>query len=218
MKDTPILFNADNAIAVACKRKQQTRRLDGLEALNLDPNAWSFSHRQDTLWIFRYLNPRPDVSDILALSCPYGREGDLLWVRESYRFGANWDTYKPSDVPPGTDLTYERDAEAGFWGKQRPSIFMPKWACRLWLTITDIRMVRLQEINEEDAIAEGIERVDGCTAPYIAWKDYTGNRQLLSPLVSFQSLWESIHGSDAWERNDWVWAFTFQLATKPLSR
>lgn len=209
MKDTPILFTPDNARAVDREMKQQTRRLDGLEAVNLDPNAWNLSHRQDNLWVFRYESPRPGDTGLLSLSCPFGTVGDRLWVQEAYRFGANWDTYKPSAVPVGVDLTFERDAKNGFWGKQRPSIFMPKWACRLWLDITDIRVQRLHDISVDDAIAEGIERVSGCTAPYWAWKDYTGHGQLLSPIFSFQSLWESIHGA-AWDRNDWVWCLTFK--------
>lgn len=173
-----------------------------------------------------WLASTSDNSRNYEVGCRYGEIGDRLWVREtacicpkrwatpddSCRADADGDlryvSYK-ADLK-NDDEEYMRDYGLSW----TPSIFMPRWASRLTLEITDIRVERLQDISEEDAIAEGIERIDDC------WRNYTHNPKTKTfpdavtawglPVVSFQSLWESIHGEGAWEINPWVWALTFQ--------
>jgi hypothetical protein len=116
--------------------------------------------------------------------CPYGRPGDRLWVRETWV--PDPDNGKAAlyraDIPP------EREADAQWVAVQtgsnwKPSIHMPRWACRLVLEVTGVRVERLQEISEEDAVAEGVE--DDVPPGF---KPEPTNRDL------FRSLWESIHG------------------------
>jgi len=90
----------------------------------------------------------------------------------------------------------------------KPSIHMPRWASRTTLEITEIRAQRLQDISEEDAIAEGIQRIsyDGLSG----WKDYVTGFPLDCPRASYGTLWESIHGKGAWAANQWVWVIAFK--------
>jgi len=142
--------------------------------------------------------------------CPYGQPGDRLWVRETFY----------SDPEDGLLLFR---ADGGFDGDQvdaglkwRPSIFMPRWASRLTLEITGVRVERLQDISEADAQAEGIERVGGefsCTP----WRNYRIGRpdEMRSHCAarsrSYMTLWESINGPGSWAANPWVWVVEFKL-------
>jgi len=110
-------------------------------------------------------------------------------------------------------------------GKWRPSIFMPRWASRLELEITEVRVERLNAITEADAIAEGIEQRESC-----AWNNYLFQtahpkrgekitdeqhriRGYVDPRESYRSLWESINGPGSWALNPYVWALTFRRIT-----
>jgi hypothetical protein len=167
-----------------------------------------------------------DLADGCVRRCPYGKPGGLLWVRETWA--------QPFRRNPGTTAAsggcvYRaddngRDLNPGAMdGKWRPSIHMPRWASRLTLRVTDVRVERLQDISEADAIAEGIERIDDPRGT--AWKSYeiihegrhrgkphphalAPNR---SPITSYRELWESINGGDSWALNPWVWALTFTV-------
>lgn len=77
------------------------------------------------------------------------------------------------------------------------------------LEITKVRVERVQDISQEDALAEGIERVGG-TFSIEPYKNYLGGRNCSAPSASFMTLWNSIHGPDAWDRNDWVWVYDFK--------
>lgn len=135
--------------------------------------------------------------------CPYGQIGDVLWVRETWRpciFGVAKYCYKVAvlnDIfkkePP---LIYVADDHKSYpW---KPSIFMPKAACRLFLEITDIRVEWLQDISEADAKAEGVKAEGALTHYY--W---------------FEQLWKSINGADSWNNNPWVWVISFKRIEKP---
>lgn len=95
-------------------------------------------------------------SFLLPTKPPY-QKGDLLWVRETYCYGIEWDDTKPGDVDPlcgGNDIWYLADGErpSEGWGKTRSGRFMTKWAARIWLEVLDVRAERLQEITGEDAM------------------------------------------------------------------
>lgn len=155
---------------------------------------------------------------------PYGQPGDRLWVREAWRAPSEFDRVKPSDLPAprngllGTPIIYEASRhESVQFGKLRPGMFMPRWACRITLEVTGVRVERLQDISEADAVAEGIERMP-CRVPNTRlWRNYTpGNGWTPSvaiPQNSFRSLWESINGPGSWDLNPWVWAISFQKVT-----
>jgi hypothetical protein len=148
--------------------------------------------------------------------CPYGVVGDLLWVRE---------TWVPTiAVRAFYRATHEKMlADDGWRGKWKPAIHMPRAVSRLTLRITDVRVERLQQISEADAIAEGVERVDDPRG--VAWKSYevihTGRHKReshphaaapnRSPITSYRELWESLNGPDSWIENPWCWVLTFSV-------
>lgn len=92
--------------------------------------------------------------------------------------------------------------------KWKPSIHMPRWASRITLEVTGVRVERLQDISEADAEREGIE--DAALLPLTHFKDYSNNGETRSAQYSFETLWESINGPGSWERNDWVWVIEFK--------
>ena len=198
MKEHPILFSTPMVQAILDGRKTQTRRV--------------------------ILNARP--SDGFPLGkwkgyCPYGQVGDKLWVRETWATINCYDDTKPSELPHtvpfwfcdtnGDDPTGCGDDK----GKTRPSIFLPRWASRITLAITEIRVHRLQDISGKDAIAEGcgdIGIVPINTAMMLTntktIKDC--HRALAANL--FNERWDSINGEKyPWERNPWVWAISFKV-------
>lgn len=166
-----------------------------------------------------------DASDVFAVGmgepvvCPYGQPGDRLWVRETWGLHLHGDfTYWCRDSVSGRgaeellaswEIAYAADATSTYdhW---RPSIFMPRWASRITLEITDVRVERLQDISEADAIAEGVDRLpddDG-------WRDYLGKcGGYKNAVVSYRSLWESINGPGSWAANPWVWVIGYRRVT-----
>ena len=166
-------------------------------------------------------------------ACPYGLPGDRLWLRETYFAWGRWETRfsakKGRDEWHFIDMTAETGNEYLFsadgysdtqmfvkrrggvspmyW--KRPAIFMPRVACRLIIEVTGVRVERLQDISEADAIAEGIELMPG-PEPYQMWRDYsTPNTRVSCPIRSYQTLWESINGLGSWDLNPFVWVVEF---------
>jgi hypothetical protein len=135
---------------------------------------------------------------------PYGAPGDLLWVRET------WTQYPIELNPEPCDAWYKATSNGPpppF--KWRPSIHMPRWASRITLRITDIRVERLQDISEDDARAEGAMRHDGGTYWHSGWRhDYSDVHA--DAYSSFARLWNNINGPGAWGANPWVWAISFE--------
>lgn len=198
MKERPILFSAPMVRAILAGNKTQTRRV-----VKHQPSSQGF----DGPPVFNSAFGDYGYPGQRGVRCPYGMPGDRLWVREAWRAFSDGGLYEE----PGTEVDYR--ATPASWAAAsnapwKPSIHMPRWASRITLEITGILVERLQEISEADAIAEGIERING--APHWAWKDYSGNGQDLSPVFSYQSLWESINGPGSWEANPWVWVVEFK--------
>jgi hypothetical protein len=119
---------------------------------------------------------------------PYGKPGSRLWVRETWAVQHKFDGHKPRHIPSNEARVHYAATEDMGGLLRRPSIFMPRWASRLTLEITDIRCERLRDIGEEDSIKEG-ER----------------NR------ADFQLLWEEINGTCSWAENPWVWVISFKV-------
>lgn len=189
MRFTPILFSTMMVQAIMKNRKTITRR-EAEPTANKDADYTTIIDGK-VCW-----NNKP---------CPYGQMGDVIWVRE---------TWSPGIVENGshTGIRYKADDE--FYNvKWRPSIFMPKSACRIWLEIVEVRLERLQDISKADAIAEGIEWIPGC----VWWKNYL-NKPLpgtSSAINSFKTLWQSINGEQSWKENHWVWVIEFKKIEKP---
>jgi hypothetical protein len=152
----------------------------------------------EPVWFYSWGNCR-------WLRCPYGVTGDRLWVRETfaayttptYEYGESDLVTDRLDTGPyeGVDIVYKADGTS-FPGKWRPSIFMPRWASRISLEITEVRLQRLHDIDERDARAEG----------YVP-------RLPDDPIGWYRGLWDTINGNGAWRENPWVWAITFRRLT-----
>ncbi|UXO94090.1 hypothetical protein Pan5_48 [Pseudanabaena phage Pan5] len=147
------------------------------------------------------------------------RIGDILWVRETWASATDIPEFDPiSGLEDYSDLfIYRADFNNGpvDWN-WKPSIFMPREACRIFLEVTDVRAQKLWQLNEQDAIAEGIESFrplpgDGPAATM--YRDYTGGPWTPNPLESFKSLWRSINGD--WNHDQWVWVYSFKRIEKP---
>lgn len=146
-------------------------------------------------------------------TCPYGQVGDILWVRESF--------YEPMFEGLNGKYYYKADLEKQGWDfKWKPSLFMPKDACRLFLEITDIRIERLQKISDEDCKSEGIKReIFTPTGEefyyFYPCNDLRDDSYLDSPKTSFYSLWKSINGQLSWDDNPFVWVISFKVVERP---
>jgi hypothetical protein len=143
---------------------------------------------------------------------PYGREGDRLWVREAWKAHPTFDHLPPRDIPQ-THVWYMADDGYKAESRYRQGMHMPRWASRITLEITSVRVERLQDISEVDAIAEGVESL---RAERIYWKDYSNpagkgveSLTAASALASYRTLWEAINGTGSWQDNPWVWVVEF---------
>jgi hypothetical protein len=146
---------------------------------------------------------------IAKLKCPYGQPGDRLWVREAWRTLDVHDHIPPREMNAAYRLWFEAETphQPGF-GKLRPSMFMPRWASRITLEITDVRVERLQDISEADCQAEGIEHY-----ALNGRRPIDGPGSLHLPAAYYRYLWESINGAGSWEANPWLWVVEFARMT-----
>jgi hypothetical protein len=197
MKERPSLMSAPMVLAIIDDKKSKTRRLNGLEFFSEnDPENWRCVRVRDGIAFFVYKNSPHERE----AKCPYGKIGDRLWVRESWRTETNaHDKLAPSKLRGDENILYEAD---GNWrdnhtvGRLRPSIHMPRWASRILLEITDLRVERLKDISDADAIAEGVDRTNTSISGYATKR--------------FRRLWESINGPGSWDKNPWVWVISFK--------
>lgn len=212
MTERPILFSGAMVRALLDGTKTQTRRLvKPRDAEALDA-AFFYADRES----FAQLNGDP--SRFLGIRCPYGAPGDRLWVRETWGLRAHFDftdwhrdsVRGVTSLPPNLALDYRADwneeHEPNFW---RPSIHMPRWASRLTLEVTGVRVERLCDISEDDALAEGIRQLS--SGSYGAGGELASFS--MTALDAFRSLWESINGADSWADNPWVWVVSFKRVT-----
>lgn len=234
-KERPILFSGEMVRAILDGRKTHTRRLKGLERFNINPAVFTISNKQThvcRLWDSRVEeNPNPlEVYHILLscdgfenkVKCPYGKTGDVLYVKETYKYVLSDHAH---DLLEGsrdkTQFVYRASmhpdwmlyAKERYGYKWTPSVHMPKYAARIWLKVKDVRVERLNAISEADAIAEGVEEVVS------EWSVGYGNYNLKgddapyydNPVHSFQSLWQAINGPESWAVNPWVWVIEFEV-------
>lgn len=201
VKERPILFSSEMVRAILDGRKTQTRRIVKPQPeFGINP-----CHYSKTGWA----ETDESLKGCLCwktVKCPYGFPGERIWVRETWAASNSYDSYNGALSVHVHNVAYKAGGgfqfEFGERGKWRPSIHMPRWASRITLEVTDVRGQRLQDISEEDAIAEGCEREftpDG--------SDYGCG--LTTAVENFALLWNSINGDGSWETNPWVWCLTF---------
>ncbi|MBX9488809.1 hypothetical protein J8Z82_14605 [Yersinia enterocolitica] len=207
MNEKPILFNAEMVNAILSGRKTQTRRIMKAQpSEHFHPQtihgAMDFTAHWYTPGVIDkdgYLQPaRKDVFGVAdedeGYTCPLGAVGDQLWVRET------WARYNIDQT--SHDMAYRATTPAdwpkdGLW---RPSIHMPRWASRINLLITGVRVERLNDISDVDA------RAEGC-----AYGKGNGEIDLaVRPENHFPTLWASIYGAESWQANPWVWVINFE--------
>lgn len=196
MKERQIPFSGPMVRALLDDRKEQTRRVvTGFALKLLGPDCFTPEYVA-----------APENSN-----SPYGFAGDRLWVREAWRTtgdGGRCDDMPPRDLQPHT-VWYEAAGTAPAdecVGKYRPGMFMPRWASRITLEVTAVRIERLQDISEADAIAEGIVPTwpDGVPIKHDGSSDFC--RKL------YRDLWDSLNAErgHGWSVNPWVWVVEFK--------
>ena len=192
----PILFSTPMVRALLDGRKSMTRRtVKQQERLRMGTDVLiEGDHRPE--YLNEYGSWQQWVPNARTMRCPHGKAGDLLWVRERAHYGPDRVAYS-ADNPA---LAHGEKVDG--WGPARPSIHMPRWASRLTLEITDVRVERLQDISEEDAIAEGVDAVSMADVP----RQATWSRR-----QDYVQLWEKLNGKGSWDLNPWVWVLTFAV-------
>lgn len=215
MKTKSILFSTEMVQAILEGRKTQTRRC--VKFANYHPSRTEKHHSLLQVKGFEVYDGNGD--HIGNLRDKYGNIGDLLWVRERFcRVHSDMkhkETGKPYAYFAGTDSGgLEVAKEYGF--KWKPSIHMPKEASRLFLKIKNIRVEKLRDITEADAIAEGVYKAcDYGSTGYKLFTEPDAAYSDIDAIESFESLWESINGKESLESNPWVWVIEFERVEKP---
>lgn len=202
MKERPILFSDPMIRALLAGTKTQTRR--AIKTHRSDDSFVCVDYG-DGWWPYRSEDGESDVMSDgceYPYNCPYGVPGDRLWVRERHalenRYRNVWCRYAADDAYVAVPAPMLVSVAKPGW---RPSIHMPRWASRITLEITDVRVERLQDISEEDAKAEGTEPFRLPVHPA---------RESLRHVDGYSQLWDSINGEGSWDLNPWVWALTFR--------
>lgn len=237
MTDRPILFSAPMVRALLEGRKTQTRRIITPNNLRIytggldypgsfvKPDQATFAAAFNNARKFRRIEHMmswvtdPVTHQIDAVMSQWtGRvaysAGDRLWVREAWRADPKYDDHSPSNshngspvLPLGCLVTYDADLIPEL-GRNRQGMQMPRWASRITLDVIDVRIERLQDISEADAIAEGCKPDDSSLNP-----------NLIGPARQiFRNLWNRINGPDAWETNPWVAAYIFHVINRNIDQ
>lgn len=208
----PILFSAPMVLAIREGRKTVTRRV-----MNPQPSAKTVEG-PDFDGLFSETND--PVTRLFA--CPQGMAGDELWVKETWRTHVQWDNLSPNKIPIAGDsvvspfIHYEADGKQNeIHGRIRPSIFLPRWACRLWLDVVSVCAERVQDITDEDAMREGIikSKTAGGEDQYNDPSDGSWTpKSCDTARMAFRRLWNSINEKRgySWESNPWVFRTEFK--------
>ena len=199
MKSRPILFSAPMVIALLAGTKTQTRRIvkpvgkdHGFVVDERDGfKPWPYRSDDGESVYHTVVRNGEEYQDQTPHECPYGRRGDQLWVKETHaRTDKPCAVHYRADDPLGVVMIGDN------W---KSSIHMPRWASRITLEITNVRVERLNEISEEDAKSEGCNF--GCDS--LDW---------------YRETWESINGPGSWALNPWVWVVEFKRLEQESSK
>lgn len=217
MKERPILFSGEMVRAILEGRKSVTRRVIKPQPVLANDGLWDY-------WKGGEWQGAVDPGDgrfNFIQCCPYGMPGDRLWVREAWGSGDRF-IYEGEQDPPrivvyradGAAMNYAHDDDGYFieaqdWNlnlvKWRPSIHMPRWASRITLEVVDVRVERVQEISDEDVLAEGVSasQAVGVVVP---------GSDITYPSLMFRDLWNSINAGRGfgWDADPWVWCVEFK--------
>lgn len=225
MKERGIIFNTEMVRAIIDGRKTQTRCIAKFKpidkAINLNFSGLRAGNYhagiKDGRCVLRSTDGATWNDRTYPLTCPYGKVGDRIWVRETWQgplvdVEKAYDLFKdPTPYQKVENCVYKADGgyapeyidcDDNFRQGWRPSTQMPRWASRVTLEITDVHVERLQSISEEDAKAEGFDNSQSDAANSIGWFE--------KPIRAFRRAWENIYGTDGWDSNPWVWVIEFK--------
>jgi len=216
-----LLFTADvlkAKLRVLETGEAQTRRLSGLKEINKNPGGWEISKWDGEYTYamnggFQFLmKPLLAVKGNLKAILPRYQVGDVVYIKEAWAAGEQWDNRKPSEISHLSAIWYPHGADLlhiPMWvGKMRSPLFMPAWVARYFAQITDVRVERLNCMTEEDAHAEGIVMNN---TPWPGWYWMENVYSTDCPLLAFGMLWDSINPKQKWDTSPWVIAYTFKL-------
>jgi hypothetical protein len=214
MKESPMLMSTENVKAILEGRKDQTRRTNGLDEINEQPDSWECSLlksgvlacRQKLTYTGGYY-----FGDWIHIKCPYGQVGDRLWVRETFAYESPDGDRYVTVIPHETKILYH--ATDDWEGVRVPSIHMPRWASRITLGIIEIRVERLQEI-----VPGPLDRIKFADLCAEGWLIHVKKRVLPFGSLNeqgeaaqwYKELWDSLNAEYPWESNPFVWCITFK--------
>ena len=178
IKERPILFSTPMVEAIMNDRKTVTRRI---------------VKAQDVM-----NHPEVDVDDFISV-CRYGKKGDILWIRETFARKIHGNRSSEFAYKAGMNPEQQRYV----W---KPSIHMPKEACRFILRITKVNVEKVQDITEEEAIKEGVFFDEGSGYFYVGDDIMAGSAK-----EAFRQLWIKINGEESWNSNPWLWVIDFEV-------
>lgn len=220
IKERPILFSAPMVRAILEGRKTVTRR-EIKPSMRTADTQFELHQQPDGSWMPLHTFDESSMDDQGTehpIKSPYGRPGDRLWLRETHFINDYREAKVPEEERADTEIIYRADPLPCWEGEEseirwRPSIFMPRWASRILLEITAVRVERLQDISDDQALAEGV-RLYTDHAELGDWYHVEGiDTYSASPKKSFELLWSSINGADSWGSNPWCWAVEFKRVT-----
>ncbi|WP_207877518.1 hypothetical protein [Pseudomonas sp. 32_A] len=231
-KERPILFSVPMVRAILNGQKTVTRRPvkgDQIPRLEYPDSAEPWvavgQHHPRYGFVVHGRTEQECAEKVGELgACPFGEPGDRLWVREAWLADAQLDSIAPRDLSQGEPIMYPADGcvrQTGCsmvsQGRGRPSIHMPRWASRILLEITAVRVERLQDGEgetdfESRYVAEGIHRIHHGDGEYYyhPFKSEPGPGNWADPFDAWRELWISINGADSWNANPWVWVVEFK--------
>ena len=218
-----ILLKPDMIQAAAEGRKTNTRRAEaGLKEINREPDKWELIRRNGDgrflFWLIAH-DPEPDPEKRYCLVKPRYHVGETVYIKEAWRTEALYDLTPPSDIGSDALIEYRLspdDILSRIMGRWRSPLHLPHWAARHFLTITDVRVERLQEITNEGIIAEGMRFARyKCNPGFpdaVVWEYHDGGTYCGdSGEPVFRRLWNSINPKYPWESNPWVFVYGFEL-------
>jgi hypothetical protein len=215
VSERPILFSSAMVRAILDGTKTQTRRIvkpQWPDLVEFMPGTWAI--------------PTERPGSFEEIKYPW-TPGDRLWVREAWRTYESLDHLPPRDIGRGAGVEYvaggsnvnghETERLLGM-GRYRHACFLPRWTSRITLEVTDVRVERLQEISEADAVAEGARRFDEIPIGSVLSRDNRWSMEsilntdygLSSARWAFANYWNRVHGPDSWDASPWVWVIGFR--------
>lgn len=214
MRERPILFQGAMVRAILDGSKTQTRRVSGLDVINAAPERFTYLGVITGPGEPHYAFHDNATGSQTLVRCRSGLPGDRLWVREA------WASVVDGPYLP-EHYIYRADGNSDWAHGWKPSIHMPRVACRLVLEVTEVRVERLQDICEGDALDEGVSAVrtlEWDRHHFGEWRMEfdravaAGEKPPVGPLPSsaYRALWEQINGAGSWDLNPWVWVVSFR--------